>query len=354
MNSSGKRLIAFLMIILNLMLLSSQECKAVEKKMKETKGVWLHQTKFDKNEATAKKQIADLFDTYSGTGINSLYCYYTLQEENHLSWDYLQVIIDEGHKRGIGIHPIFCPGHDINPEQALKEHPDWLIRDLNGKVYANYNLALPQVRKFWVEQMAKALKYNIDGIHLDYIRFPVNQRFSYDSLTCAMFKQEFGSSPVEISHDSGSMLWCEWIKWNEKQITALVKEVHDLIKASGKNVKLGADVFPSTEISPVEIGQNWGEWAREGIIDFVCPMLYTNNTDLFREYLGKAVKKSKSRCEVYAGIGIVTSHNKITKDILGQEVQITRKIGAQGVVFFSGNSLSEEFLGFLKPILSGH
>ncbi len=354
MNRSGKWLIVFPVIIIYLMGSSMQVCKATGKNSKEIRAVWLHQTKFDKDEATAKKQITGLFDAYAQIGINSLYCYYSLKEENHLSWDYLQVIIDEGHKRGIGIHPIFCPGHEINLEQAIKEHPDWLIRDMNGKIYPAYNLALPPVRKFWMEKIAKALEYDIAGIHLDYIRFPVNQRFSYDSITCAMFRQEYGSSPLEISHDSGSMLWCEWIKWNEKQITALVKEVHDLIKASGKNVKLGADVFPSTEISPVEIGQNWGKWAREGIIDFVCPMLYTNNLELFREYLGKAVKKSGKDCDIYAGIGIVTSHNKITKEILVQEVQISREAGAQGVVFFSGNSLSEEFMGFLKPILSGY
>jgi len=348
MKMQGRYLVWYTVLILNIVLVSAHECDAIVRKGKEIKAVWLHQTKFDKEELTARKQIAALFDDYSESGINNLYCYYTLKEENDLSWDYLSVIVDEGHKRGIGIHPVFCPGHDIRPDQALKEHPGWLIRDMNGKVYPNYNLALPAVRKYWVEKISKALEYDIDGIHLDYARFPVNQRFSYDSITCAMFSQEYGISPLDDSHDSGSIIWCEWIKWNEKQVTAFVREVHDLIKASGKKVLLGADVFPSIDISPVEIGQNWGEWARDGIIDFVCPMLYINNTGLFREYLEKAVKNSASRCEVYAGIGMVTSHNKITREILEQEIRIAREVGAQGVVFFSGNSLNDDFLNFLK------
>ena len=323
-------------------------CKTKPQEKKEVRAVWLHQTLFDRDEATAKKQIVDLFDDYAGIGINNLFCYYTLKEENNLSWDYLQFITAEGHRRGIGIHPIFCPGHEINLEKEQKEHPRWLIRDMEGKVYPNLNLALPEVREYWLQKIVEALKYDIDGIHLDYIRFPVNQRFSYDSITCAMFKNKFGYTPVEVSHDGGSMIWCEWIKWNEEQVTAMVREAHDLIRKSGKNVKLGADVFPSPEESIVEIAQNWAQWSHEGIIDFVCPMLYTNNTDLFEKYVKKASQLAGSGCEVYPGIGIFTSHNKITKEILLQEIRIARKSGAQGVVFFSGNSFNKEFRDTLR------
>jgi uncharacterized lipoprotein YddW (UPF0748 family) len=353
MKSIRKWIVLFIITGLTMMNPFVQEGAAARKNRKEVRAVWLHQTKFDRDETIARQQITALFDDYKQTGINNLYCYYTLQEENRLSWDYLKVIIDEGHKRGIGIHPIFCPGHEINLEQALKEHPGWLIRDLNGKPYPSYNPALPAVRKFWMEKISKALEYDIDGIHLDYIRYPVNQRFSYDSLTCTLFKQEYGSSPLDVSHDSGSMIWCEWIRWNERRIMVFVREIHDLIRKSGKKIQLGADVFPDTAISPVEIGQNWGEWAREGIIDFVCPMFYTNNQELFTEYLGKANKLAGKKCSVYPGIGIVTSHNKITKEILLEEVLISQKTGVRGVVFFSGNSLDEGFRSVLKPILTG-
>jgi len=349
MGKAVKRLMLISLILMNTIIAQSHDRVAAEKRTKDFRAVWLHQTKFDQDEATARKQIVALFDSYAETGINNLFCYYTLQEENHLAWDYLQVIIEEGHKRGIGIHPVFCPGHDLNHEQAMKEHADWLIRDIDGKIYPNYNLALPAVRKFWIGKIAEAMKYDIDGIHLDYARFPVNQRFSYDSITCALFREEWGRSPLDDSHDSGSMLWCEWIRWNEKQITAFVREAYEFIKKTNRKLVLGADVFPNVDISPVEIGQNWGEWVRQGIIDFVCPMLYTNDTDLFREYITRAVQNADSGCEVYAGIGIVTSHNKITKEILEEEIEIARKAGTRGVVFFSGFSLNEEFLNSLKP-----
>jgi uncharacterized lipoprotein YddW (UPF0748 family) len=353
MDKQGKFCILGMTSILILISLLYNGCTDKKPEQKEFRGVWLHQPLFSANEDTAKRQITALFDAYAGLGINNLFCYYTLHDENNLSWDYLQVLITEGHRRGLRIHPIFCPGHEVNLEKALSENPDWLIHDMEGKVCPNYNLALPEVRKYWVNRIARALKYDIDGIHLDYIRFPVNQRFSYDSVTCDLFKRECGYSPLEVSHDGGSMIWCEWIRWNEKQVTSLVSEIHGLIKDSGKqNILLGADVFPNAGISQVEIAQNWQDWAQKGIIDFVCPMLYTNNVDLFRNYLSDAVVKADSKCDVYAGIGVVTSHNKITKELLADEIRIAREAGARGVVFFSGNSFSEEFREAIRPVLT--
>jgi len=36
-------------------------------------------------------------------------------------------------------------------------------------------LANPEAREYLKRQIIEALKYDIDGIHLDYVRFQVNQ-----------------------------------------------------------------------------------------------------------------------------------------------------------------------------------
>ncbi len=324
------------------------DCNQEQKEQNEVRAIWLHTSLFDRNEGAARKQISALFDSYKDIGINNLFCYNTLMDEHHLGWDYLGVLIEEGHKRAIKIHPIFYPGHEISLEKEMIEHPGWLIQNMDSTFYPGFNMALPEVRRYWLDRISKVLAYDIDGIHLDYIRFPVNQRFSYDSLTCSMFKKEYGYTPLEVAHDGGSMIWCEWIKWNGKQVTALVGGIKDLIVKSGKKVTLGADVFPSLEISKVEIGQDWKEWAAKGLIDFVCPMLYVNDLDLFRDYLSDAIAAAQNKCAVWPGVGISTSHNKITKHILVQEIGIAREAGTGGVVFFSGHSFNEAFRDTLK------
>jgi uncharacterized lipoprotein YddW (UPF0748 family) len=314
----------------------------------EVRGIWLHSGVFDKNADVARKQISDLFDSYAEIGINNLFCYYTLKDEHGFDWDYLQVLIDEGHKRGIKIHSNFCPGHNVAITGEIKDHPEWLIEDRDSQKYNALNLTLPEVRDYWMRRMAQAMEYDIDGIHLDYLRFPVNQRFSYDSVTCAAFKKEFGYSPKEVAQDDGSIYWCEWINWNTKQITGFLRETRELIDKSGKKVLLGADVFPNPYTAKVLIGQDWESWAGMGLLDFICPMLYTNDLDLFREYTARAVKIAGNGYEVYPGIGVASSHNKITKELLVKEVEITREEGTDGVIFFSGNSFTPEFRDTLK------
>lgn len=328
-------------------------CNQRQKDQNEVRAIWLHTSMFDKNEGTAREQIATLFDSYKEIGINNLFCYNTLTDEHNMGWDYLRVLIEEGHKRDIKIHPIFSPGHEINLKKEMIEHPGWLIQNMDSTFYPGFNIALPEVRRYWLDRISTVLAYDIDGIHLDYIRFPVNQRFSYDSLTCSMFKKEYGYTPLEVAHDGGSMIWCEWIKWNGKQVTALVSGIKELIVKSGKKVVLGADVFPSLEVSKVEIGQDWSGWAEKELVDFVCPMLYCNDLDLFKEYVDDAITASGNNCAIWPGIGIATSHNKITKEILIQEINILREKGTGGVVFFSGNSFNQDFRDTLKTTVFG-
>jgi uncharacterized lipoprotein YddW (UPF0748 family) len=325
-----------------------QGCSEETEKQPEFRGVWMHTGLFSLNQEKAVMQMDSLFSLYSEIGINNLFCYNSMPDENTFGWDYLGALIKKGHEKGIKIHPTFYPGYEINLETELLNHPSWLIRDMDGKFQPHFNLANPEVKKYWVDKITSVLKYDIDGIHLDYIRFPITQMYSYDSLTCESFKKEYGYTPLEVSHDCGSMIWCEWIKWNARQVTQLVTDIKKAISESGKQVLLGADVFPDMETADVLIAQNWEEWASTGLVDFISPMLYTNNTELFREYIKNAVSAAGDKCAVYPGIGVHTSHNVITKDLIINEVNITREEKTNGMVFFSGYSFNKEMRDTLK------
>ena len=62
-------------------------------------------------------------------------------------------------------------------------------------------------------------KYDVDGIHLDYIRFP-STNYSYDSTSVARFKQETGlTSPYQDPS--------RWAQWRRDQVTNFVYKVYD-------------------------------------------------------------------------------------------------------------------------------
>ena len=314
----------------------------------EGRAVWIHASIFDQEKNTAVIRIREMLDNYTEIGINNLFCFYCLKSQNQKEWNFLEVLLEEAHKRNIKVHPIFCPGQRVKLEGEIKEHPEWLIRGMNGEIYTYLNLANPEAREYIKRKVIETLKYDIDGIHLDYIRFQINQGFSYDKATCEAFKEEYGYSPIEAHHDCGSMVWCEWIKWNAKQVTTLVREIKEIIDKSGKDIVLGVDVFPDYETAKVLIGQDWELWAKEGIVDIICPMQYTNDFDIFRKSVEEAVKAANGKCLVYPGIACHSSHNKNTPEGVAQEVIIAREEGADGVTFFSGTSLTEEFMDKLK------
>ena len=109
-------------------------------------------------------------------------------------------------------------------------------------------------------------------------------------------------------------------------------------------MKISAAVFPEAANARVLIGQDWAKWAEEGLVDMLSPMIYTNDAALFDDYVRRAVAIGKGRTQVCIGIGIGTSHNRNTPEGMLEQMRISRERGADGVIYFSANSLVGPFL----------
>jgi hypothetical protein len=79
-------------------------------------------------------------------------------------------------------------------------------------------------------------------------------------------------------------------------------------------------------------------------------MLYINPLGLFEKYSRRAVKAGQGRCSVCPGIGIGSSHNQNTPEGMAEQIRTSRALGADGVIFFSGYSLTEPFLKKLEEM----
>ncbi len=92
-------------------------------------------------------------------------------------YDPLAYMIERCHKRGIQVHAWFVNGsHGASePRNILSQHPDWAVRDGAGWT-TWYDLGKPEVRRFQSDLMIECLsRYNVDGIHFDYIRYGPHQ-----------------------------------------------------------------------------------------------------------------------------------------------------------------------------------
>lgn len=246
--------------------------------------------------------------------------------------------------RGVWTHPGF-----FGPERTAA------IEKMRATLdeYVELNPALPAVREYEVRLMLElSRKYAVDWIHLDYARYPCEPSepyFSYDSETLRLFRQDTGIDMTAVkSRDTGNMAWNEWLRWNTDRVTIFVRELRQALIAAGSKARISAAVFPDAVNARVLIGQDWPAWAREGLVDMLCPMLYSNNAALFGKLVREAVAQGQGRSLVCAGIGIGTSHNQNTVEGMIEQMEISRSSGADGVVFFSSGSLNAPFLERLK------
>ena len=327
----------------------------------EVRGIWLHPSYFGADQKTAVPKIQSTLDGYVQAGINTVMVlvkstsgalYYKSQigsVDTAWNWDFFGRFLQEAQKRHIVVHPWFCVFTEGGRLGQVKQHPEWLIRSKEGTLVGVVNPALPQVREYELALMKELVsQYPVDWIHLDYIRYPCDPAevyFSFDEQTRGSFKEFSGVDPLAIkAMDSGNIMWNEWIEWNASHVTAFVRELKEALGSSGRPIKISAAVFPNAENARVLIAQNWAEWAKEGLIDMLCPMLYTNDDDFFRKYTERAVGIARAHSKVCVGIGIGTAHNQNTPAGMSRQIKISRDLASDGFVFFSSSSLTHEFL----------
>ena len=146
-----------------------------------------------------------------------------------------------------GMHP-----HEGHYGSFRREHPEWKVTDKA----MDYGLA--EVREHILKVVRELVQYDIDGIDLDFMRWPV------------YFKKDE-------------------VKANTPVMTAFVRDIRAILDEAAKQkdgsllfsvrvpLKIGeGTVLNAHELSPdlecLGIGLDVPTWVKEGIIDLVCPM----------------------------------------------------------------------------------
>lgn len=178
--------------------------------------------------------------------------------------------------------------------------------------------------------------YDVDGIHLDYIRYPgshacycteCQKRFI---LATRQNIQEWPSSVLPRTGQHADA----YIAWRAQQITRLVRLIHKRVRAIKPEVKISAAVFGGYPSCVTSIGQDWIAWAKAGFIDFVCPMNYTEDNKYFTDLLQNQLDLLPKGVSIYPGIGATASNSLLTADAVIGQIHLARFLGASGWTIF--------------------
>jgi uncharacterized lipoprotein YddW (UPF0748 family) len=276
-------------------------------------------------------------------------------------WDPLQFAIDEAHRLGLELHawlntfPIWrgkTSPPESTPRSMYLEHPEWLVCDKDGKPmplsdhYVNISPGVPAARQHVLNVVMDIVeKYDVDGIHFDYIRYPeesTTRGYSHDSISVARFNSIEGN-PKRLA----------WDHWQREQINQFVADAYNGIMQRKPWVKMSASVigkYRGTGWTAYHaVYQDPRNWMELGKIDFIVPMVYWQREHpthpfipLITEWHDRVAYDRHVVPGLSAGL-----QQRFGWEELSAEIEAVRKRGLPGVVFFSAAGLRRawEILG---------
>jgi uncharacterized lipoprotein YddW (UPF0748 family) len=248
-------------------------------------------------------------------------------------FDPLQDVINTAHAEGIEVHAfvimsaiwgrapnLFPPenpnhafnlhgGFDAATNTIVPSPNNWLTRTLlpdttpgstaiayQGHRFGNdfwIDFGHPDATKYTVDVVTHLVQsYDIDGLHLDRIRYPelsisgqtpsTGTNIGYNPTNVERFQRHYdiplGSAPPAPNNP-------QWNQWRRDQVTNVVRRVYLNALAIKPNLKISAALIAFGGIGSTEtawnsaeaywrVYQDWRAWTQEGILDIAIPMVY--------------------------------------------------------------------------------
>lgn len=331
---------------------------------RETRAVWLSTNyRLDWppptfNEEEQMRSLLEILDDIESKNLNTVYFQVrsngsTLFKSSHEpfspyitghvdvmgDYDPLEFAITEAHKRGLEIHAWINTMRCFNtsdisilehPKHVASKHPYWVYRKEEAEGYSLWvNPGLPEVRKYLVEVIDDLVEnYNIDGVQLDFIRYPQVPIDDEDSYNIYGHGKDIDN-------------------WRRENISSFIAVLSEKIKKTKPTIKLG--------VTPIGIYQNLVEarglqgfsevfqdsrhWLEEEYIDYVVPQIYWNIKDnpqfpiLVNDWTNQSFGKS-------VVIGLAAYREEIGNEI-DQQIEIARSSTSDGIAFYRYKHLKD-------------
>jgi uncharacterized lipoprotein YddW (UPF0748 family) len=343
----------------------------------EVRAMWL-----DRETIVAARSEAGLvpiFDRMRAAGVNLVF-FETLNagypiypsraapQQNPLTrgWDPLAAAVKLAKERQMELHPwvwVFAVGnrrHNAILGQpasylgpVLSAYPEWANRDNRGAVIPPrqdkpfLDHANPQAREYLFRLFEEMVTgYEVDGLHLDYIRYPFQSggvSYGYGAASRQIYQQQTGIDPITLT--PGQPEWQNWTDWRTQQVTDFVTTVNQRLKQKRPELVLSTAVFAYSRPSRLyRLQQDWETWAVTGAVDMVVLMSYAEDTQGLQDLLKPAIPV-EAPVLFLPGISLM----RTTPTAVLDQVQATRNSGlGPGYVLFAMSHLNGQLEPFLQ------
>ena len=336
----------------------------------EIRAIWLDRGTIVK--AKSEADLAQVFDRMAIAGINTVfietlnssYTIYPSQiapKNPLIKWDPLKAAIELARDRGMEIHAwiwtfaavnqrhneiLNLPRNYLGP--VLTKHPEWAMTDRRGNRFHHssgkvfFDPANPEVRRYLQSVITEiATNYDVDGIQLDYIRYPFQSHtgemnYGYSIAARTQFRDRVGIDPAKLTPNGP--LWSEWTEFRAEQIDNFVAEVSQNLKQLRPELTLSTAVFPMERRDRLsKIQQGWEKWVANEWIDLLVPMTYAKDTDRLYSLTSPLLKEfEQGKALLLPGIRLLNMSDVAALD----QMQLLRGMSTEGYALFAAENLN--------------
>ena len=269
-------------------------------------------------------QVRKRGDAYFLRGVEPLAS--DIDYPNHPNWDPLAYLIQKAHTANppLQVHAwmnTFFVGQTSAVWLDYSEQWGNIRFSGTNDGYGYLDPGIPAVRAYTQEVMTQVVRhYNVDGIHMDFVRYPDGGDWGYSQTSLDLFGKATGRTDRPDPSDPA------WQQWRRDQVTAFVKGLHEAIQAIRPTVKLSGALIaygngPSSDAefqatrTYNDVYQDWATWFRKGYLDLGVPMNYDRDSSpsqqkFFRAWT--AWEKDLGKGHLLVGVGAFLNYPEDT------------------------------------------
>ncbi len=267
--------------------------------------------------------------------------------------DLLAPVMQAARELEMQVHPILGLGavgvvdtHLYIPSAETVDVPEWAGKWPCASWGENHEITVRAAQEI-IEAYAPA------GIHLDYVRYP-NMSFLKDNPChcerCCQRRLGWLGKEVPDERDLRipGIIYKE-IQMRAEFVRSLVESMRAVADQAG--IALSAAVRARYYQDALYEGQDWAEWCRDGLLDFVCPMSYNPCFGRFGRFIGQHQRLvAGTGVQWLAGVGRKSSLGELSPEEMARQICFAQAAGADGVCIFHAGVLGEEDLRLLPEV----
>lgn len=209
-----------------------------------------------------------------------------------------------------------------------------LMRDQHGNDLPWLSISDARNVNFEIASILEMARHTeLDGIHLDYMRYP-GREGDYGPAARKAFEAQLGRPVANWPAEVLGPLQERYQQFRRQELHNAMRKISSAVKNEFPDLTLSVAVWGAWPDCADSQGQDWPVWAREGWVDWIIPMNYTDNPDQLAGWLDLQAAQPGVRERLIPGLGLISSNAELGPAQLLDQLSLVRERNLPGAILY--------------------